>query len=91
MERNCANGRNSLESLTPRGMGLLRREIEILEELNGLPDDIRMIAVVRFCDKVIRHNRRKHLRTTRIVTVRKKLEDFGRSIRATKSLALAKP
>ena len=69
-------------------MGLLRREIEILEELNGLPDDIRMIAVDRYCDKVIRHNRRKHPRTTRIVTVREKLENFGRSICAPKSLNL---
>ena len=91
MDRSCVNGRNSLKNLTPHSMGLLRREIEILQELIGLPDDIRMIAVDRFCDKVIRRNRRKHPRITRIVTVREKLEDFGRSICATKSLALAKP
>ena len=72
-------------------MGLLCREVEILKELNGLPDDIHMIAVDRFCDKVIRRNRRRHPRTTRIVTVREKLENFGRSIRAAMSLALAKP
>ena len=80
--------------LNPTRYGVTTKRDRDSRGLNGLPDDIRMITVDRFCDKVIRHNRRNHPRTRMreargkpVATFREKLEDFGRAIHAATSLA----